>query len=121
MWIAGYWPGSAPFERAARWDGVAPLRAGHEFCQLDPDELLECVRFIDGRRRVETNFDVIFIHTTPKSEPELIPEYEAAGATWWLDATFPLSESISEFRERVLAGPPVCEGRASGSVREERR
>ena len=27
VWTAGYWPRKAPFRRAARWDGVVPLRS----------------------------------------------------------------------------------------------
>lgn len=107
VWIAGYWPGNAPFVRAARWDGVAPLRAGYEFRQLRPAELRDCVHFIGQHRKVDTAFDVVFIHTATQWEPDLVPGYEAAGATWWLEASFPLTESVAAFNERILAGPPA--------------
>ena len=105
IWTAGYWPATAPFRRAARWDGVAPLRSGHLFRGLSPDELANCVAYIRSVRTSDRRFDVVSFQTEPNQD-ELVPEYGRAGATWWLESANPVSESLAEFRARVLRGPP---------------
>ncbi len=107
VWIAGHWPILAPFRRAARWDGVAPVRAGHVFEGLTAAEIRECVEFVSMRRDSTSPFDVVFFHTSSERERGrgLVAEYEEAGATWWLESTFPLTESLAEFRVRMRAGP----------------
>jgi alkanesulfonate monooxygenase SsuD/methylene tetrahydromethanopterin reductase-like flavin-dependent oxidoreductase (luciferase family) len=105
IWTAGYWPGTAPFHRAARWDGVAPLRKGRQFEGLTPDELASCVDYIRGRRASDTPLEVVYFRTAP-NDGAGIDEYEDAGATWWLESTNPATESLHQFRARVLAGPP---------------
>jgi alkanesulfonate monooxygenase SsuD/methylene tetrahydromethanopterin reductase-like flavin-dependent oxidoreductase (luciferase family) len=107
IWVAGYWPGRAPFRRAARWDGVAPLRAGALFQQLTPEELHDCVDAVGAHRRVSAPFDVVFFHTSRGRGAARVPEYADAGATWWLESTSPLEESLNEFRRRLHAGPPA--------------
>jgi alkanesulfonate monooxygenase SsuD/methylene tetrahydromethanopterin reductase-like flavin-dependent oxidoreductase (luciferase family) len=106
VWVAGYWPGRAPFRRAARWDGVAPLRAGCQFQGLTPAELRDCVDLVASHRGARDGFDVVYFHTSGKRDADLVAEYARAGATWWLESTFPLTESLSDFRGRVRAGPP---------------
>jgi alkanesulfonate monooxygenase SsuD/methylene tetrahydromethanopterin reductase-like flavin-dependent oxidoreductase (luciferase family) len=106
VWIAGQWPLPAPFQRAARWDGVVPIRAGHTFAGLLPGEIADCVAFVGSHRGAPGPFDVIYFHVTAGRPPGLATEYEQAGATWWLESTFPLTETLAEFRRRVHAGPP---------------
>jgi alkanesulfonate monooxygenase SsuD/methylene tetrahydromethanopterin reductase-like flavin-dependent oxidoreductase (luciferase family) len=105
IWVAGYWPGGAPFRRAARWDGVAPLRAGHIFRGLTPAELSECVGYVRSHRDREAPFDAVYFHTSTARDSSLATEYEQAGATWWLESTYPVTESLAEFRQRMRAGP----------------
>ncbi len=105
IWTAGYWPGTAPFRRAARWDGVAPLRKGQLFQGLNPDELADCLSYIRTVRDIDGHFDVVSFQTEP-DQRAYVPDYERAGATWWLESTNPVSESLAEFRARVRAGPP---------------
>jgi alkanesulfonate monooxygenase SsuD/methylene tetrahydromethanopterin reductase-like flavin-dependent oxidoreductase (luciferase family) len=107
IWVAGYWPGRAPFRRAARWDGVAPLRAGAPFQQLTPEELRDCVHAVGAHRRFSTPFDVVFFHTSRDRDAARVPEYADAGATWWLESTFPPEESLAGFRRRLRAGLPA--------------
>lgn len=106
VWIAGHWPMRAPFRRAARWDGVAPVRAGDTFEGLTPAEIRDCVEFVGMHRESTSPFDVVFFHRSPERDHSLVAEYEEAGATWWLESTFPLTESLAEFRARIHAGPP---------------
>jgi len=105
IWTAGYWPGTAPFQRAARWDGVAPLRQGHLFQGLNPTELTECVAYVRSYRESGAALDVVSFQTEQRRQYS-VADYEAAGATWWLESTNPVEETFAEFRRRVWAGPP---------------
>lgn len=109
IWIAGYWPGTAPFRRAGRWDGVVPLRAGAMFEGLTPAELADCLAYVRSHRATAAAFDAVYFHVEPsrRAAGPLVTEYEQAGATWWLESTNPVTESLDEFRRRVRAGPPV--------------
>jgi hypothetical protein len=102
IWTAGYWPGTAPFRRAARWDGVAPLRRGELFEGLLPDQFTACLAFINEHRTVATPIDAVYFHTRPGGPNA--DEYQQAGATWWLEATNPATESLAEFRRRLGSG-----------------
>jgi alkanesulfonate monooxygenase SsuD/methylene tetrahydromethanopterin reductase-like flavin-dependent oxidoreductase (luciferase family) len=101
IWTAGYWPGTAPFRRAARWDGVAPLRKGHDFAGLTPAELAACLSYIGGYR--SEPLEAVYFHTG--ADEARVSDYEAAGATWWLESTNPATESLTQFRARLADGP----------------
>lgn len=105
IWVAGYWPGTAPFRRAARWDGVAPLRAGHDFAGLTPDELSACLAQIHAQRPPDAGpLDAVYFHLGEGGRG--VQEYARAGATWWLESTNPATETLAEFRDRLRAGAP---------------
>jgi len=106
IWVAGYWPGTRPFRRAARWDGVAPLRSDHAFSGLTPDELRSCVDYVQRHRSTPDPLEVVHFQTAREPSGSLIRDYARAGATWWLESTFPPEEDLAKFRERVRAGPP---------------
>ena len=105
IWVAGLWPNRAPFRRAARWDGALPLDHGHVLKELSPDELRECRDYIVEHRDSEDPFDLIAFAVTQPRTPEVVAEYEHAGATWWVEAVHPLEESLADFRARVGRGP----------------
>jgi alkanesulfonate monooxygenase SsuD/methylene tetrahydromethanopterin reductase-like flavin-dependent oxidoreductase (luciferase family) len=105
IWTAGYWPGTAPFRRAARWDGMAPLRQGHLFQGLSADELRDCLTYVRSYRSTDRPFDVVSFHTEPH-RAHSVAEYAAAGATWWLESTNPVEETLAAFRTRIRRGPP---------------
>jgi alkanesulfonate monooxygenase SsuD/methylene tetrahydromethanopterin reductase-like flavin-dependent oxidoreductase (luciferase family) len=93
VWVAGFWPGTRPFERAARWDGVCPLKKVSEMTEvplLRPDELAACVEYVRDRRDTSAPFDVV-VSAHWEHTPD---EYADAGATWLvtgtsLEATWP--------------------------------
>lgn len=105
IWVAGYWPGTAPFRRASRWDGVTPLRKGRLFEGLTPAELADCLGYIRQHREPDRPLEAVYFHTRAGDGAD-VDEYEAAGATWWLESTNPAVESLAQFRARVRAGPP---------------
>jgi alkanesulfonate monooxygenase SsuD/methylene tetrahydromethanopterin reductase-like flavin-dependent oxidoreductase (luciferase family) len=67
IWIAGMWPNKAPLRRAARYDGVFPLRDGFT---VSPEELAAIKAYIEGLRTTTGPFDYVASGITPGDEPE---------------------------------------------------
>ncbi len=105
IWVAGFWPNRPPFRRAGRWDGAVPLARGHLLKELPPGELRRCRDYISGHRTSSEPFDLVAFAVTQLRTPETVAEYEAAGATWWVEAVDPLAESLADFRRRIGRGP----------------
>lgn len=117
VWLAATWPIRAPFRRAARWDGVWPLRRNPDGITMtlapeDVRDVLETVaqdRAAAGRP-VTDPFDVLVHGTTPADDPAqaaaISRPYAEAGATWWTERINSSRGSLAEMRRRVEAGPP---------------
>jgi alkanesulfonate monooxygenase SsuD/methylene tetrahydromethanopterin reductase-like flavin-dependent oxidoreductase (luciferase family) len=116
IWVAGYWPGRAPFRRAARWDGVVPLSTAtaETGAPIPLDELagvLDVVRDARGAADL-AGFDVVVIGSSP-SDPEaarmVVEPYLGFGVTWWCEGLNGWRGSLDEMEARLLAGPPRLE------------
>jgi alkanesulfonate monooxygenase SsuD/methylene tetrahydromethanopterin reductase-like flavin-dependent oxidoreductase (luciferase family) len=98
--VAGLWPGIAPFRRAARWDGVVPIDRATGSCS--PERVADVLTVIRRDGAVNEGFEVMPWEPhpdTPNGPSEArMQEYEAAGATWWLDHPVDLGDL-----ERLLA------------------
>jgi Luciferase-like monooxygenase len=105
IWVAGLWPNRAPFRRAARWEGALPLDRDHLLKEVSPDELRECRNYIAGHRESDDPFDLVAFAVTQPRTPDMVAEYEQAGATWWVEAVHPDDESLADFRARIKRGP----------------
>ena len=85
--VAGIWPRRAPFRRAARWDGAVPIDGTRAHCS--PETVAAMLKTIRAEHAVGDDFEVM--PWKPERDGPLGPsearmrEYEAAGATWWLD------------------------------------
>ena len=66
IWVAGLWPNKAPFRRAARWDGVCPLRKDQK--PITPQDFREIISFMNENRPGGEPFDVIFGSNLNKTE-----------------------------------------------------
>ncbi|HEV8452724.1 MAG TPA: LLM class flavin-dependent oxidoreductase [Gaiellales bacterium] len=110
IWIAGNWPNSKPFRRAARWDGVMPEKVGGRL--LDPEDVRDLVEFIEAqRRRLDTNkaFDVViggFTEFNRAHAADRVRLYQEAGATWWLERLHPDRGALDKNLRRIEQGPP---------------
>jgi alkanesulfonate monooxygenase SsuD/methylene tetrahydromethanopterin reductase-like flavin-dependent oxidoreductase (luciferase family) len=107
IWVGGYWPGQAPFRRAARWDGAFPLKAGGAMRKKD----LEDIRaYIQQHRTATTPFDLVMMGYTPGDDSakarKIIAPYQAGGLTWWLESLFRVHDSLAAMRQRIRQGPP---------------
>lgn len=106
IWVAGVWPGTRPFRRAARWDGIIPIgRTG----TMQPDDIRDMRAYIDRHRTATTPFDVVFsgrAHDLPAAERSAhVAAYADAGVTWWKESVWP-SAALSEVRAIIDVGPP---------------
>ncbi len=117
IWVGGFWPNRAPLRRAARWDGMAIIKMGET---LPPAELAEAYRYVREHRVDDGPFDVVASGPTGEdaaADQARLAEYEAVGATWWLEDVSPWrfganyehpwrAEDTEAMLRRVTAGPP---------------
>ena len=80
IWCGAHWPNRPPLRRAARYDGVVPIG------DLPPQTVTELLGEVHRHRTSDAPFDVAVASWTASAPP---PEYESAGATWWLEAFQP--------------------------------
>jgi alkanesulfonate monooxygenase SsuD/methylene tetrahydromethanopterin reductase-like flavin-dependent oxidoreductase (luciferase family) len=120
VWVAGQWPNKPPMRRAARWDGVFPIKAPQiplvsgatpwSIFWLSPQELAEAVKYVRQHRIGDGPFDVVASGATDAKEKtktqEIISAFREAGATWWLEWLDEQCGTFSQMRERVREGPP---------------
>jgi alkanesulfonate monooxygenase SsuD/methylene tetrahydromethanopterin reductase-like flavin-dependent oxidoreductase (luciferase family) len=109
IWIGGGWPRRTPFRRAARYDGVMPIRVGLGRGETMPvAELREVVDFVRAERGTDTPFDIAIEGTTGASSNDAtrVAGYEDVGLTWWIEGLGWWRGDAREAHARVAAGPP---------------
>jgi alkanesulfonate monooxygenase SsuD/methylene tetrahydromethanopterin reductase-like flavin-dependent oxidoreductase (luciferase family) len=112
VWIAGRWPSTRPFRRAARWDGVFPLHQDvAEEETMTPEQLAEVVAYVDEHRDDPTApYDVVIEGYTDgrdrAADFELVERYREAGLSWWIERLDWFRGPLAEVRARLAAGPP---------------
>ncbi|MEP6852464.1 MAG: LLM class flavin-dependent oxidoreductase [bacterium] len=113
IWVGGTWPGTGPFVRAARWDGVVPMRVDGRWEVADTAAV--AVR-MHGLRSGDDSFDIAVPGESDGADPtrkDRFADHAAAGATWWVEAVHPWRYGWDEgspwptdtMRERIDAGP----------------
>ena len=110
IWVAGLWPNKAPFRRAARWDGVVPMKVGIGLEMMLPDDVRGIVAYIRQQRPSTNPFDVVVGGYTQGDDrardAEIVAPYAEAGLTWWLEHLHGWRGSFQEMRQRIRQGPP---------------
>jgi alkanesulfonate monooxygenase SsuD/methylene tetrahydromethanopterin reductase-like flavin-dependent oxidoreductase (luciferase family) len=112
VWVGGTWPTSTrPFERAARWDGVVPMRTDGTWAVEDTAGVAERVRSLRG----DVPFDLavpVESRADDASRADLQAAHAEAGATWWVEPVHPWREDLpagvpwaQAARHRIDAGP----------------
>jgi len=98
IWVAGKWPGTKPFRRAAARQGVVPIAPSGE--PMRPEVYAEIAASCGAPR---AGFDVVasVLEGVPASA------YEAAGATWAIWSTWPFDGWQQDLRQVISAGPPT--------------
>ena len=118
IWVGGWWPNKLPLRRAARWDGVCPVKGGGS---ITPDEWRELLAYVRVNRTSTTPFDAVHSGATPGDNltqaAEMVEPYANVGVTWWIEPVDPwrfgwsfeepwAAEATVLMRERIRQGPP---------------
>lgn len=112
VWVAGTWPGTRPFRRAARWDGVVPMRADGPWTVGDTHDVRAAVAA--HRDPAAGPFDLVVPgESEPGRAPEAARAHADVGGTWWQENVLPWRYGwaagqplpADAMRARILAGP----------------
>ena len=108
IWVGGGVPQKAPFRRAARFDGVAPVHS--KWPEPVTTQLLEnALEIIKSERGDLKNYDVVISGETTGAgstkDRERVESWIQTGATWFLEDIHGLRAEIDVLRERIQAGP----------------
>jgi alkanesulfonate monooxygenase SsuD/methylene tetrahydromethanopterin reductase-like flavin-dependent oxidoreductase (luciferase family) len=112
IWVGGFWPNRAPFRRAAKWDGVLPLKKGG---RMEPQDVQDLLKFIHEHRESKDPFEVAIIGsrwTAGKGGlrgKEKVASFHDRGATWWLESLYLNRNSLEDMRSQIQLGPPRIE------------
>lgn len=118
IWVVGLWHSPRSMKRVLRYDGILPAKmdANHEFIEITPSDIQEIRDFIQQKKPEQPSFDIVVEGQTPGKEPaaemEKVRAFARAGATWWIEANWGLSEQpddavlLKEIGDRVRRGPP---------------
>ncbi len=123
VWVAASLPAQAGVRRAARWDGVFPVRVPQSILDgapvtaldwsqwwLQPKDFVSLLAELASYRTVSTSFDVLASgrvgHWPAAQARAHVAAYAAAGASWWCEW---VDESPGTFAQTLAAierGPP---------------
>ena len=106
IWVGGEWPHQKPFQRAAKYDGIFPMKAGSD-PSLYPQDYQDILRYIRQYRKSLDGFDVVKSIVTVKDKKEDAYIHDFMGMTnWLLEAFWPGRCSLKEIQKRIDQGPP---------------
>lgn len=104
IWVGGILPSTRPLARAARWDGMVPIRAGQG---LIPAQDLGAVHNRIAQLRGSADFDLVVwadLEPTAGHVDALLPAYQHAGITWWIESARPEPQWWQRTEKRVARG-----------------
>jgi hypothetical protein len=97
-------------QRVLKCDGLLPqkISADGQFEELKPDDIREMKSYIDAHRTLTTPFDIVVEgktgELTQAEVQEKLGAWAGAGATWWIEGLWELSEEQAS--ARIQQGPP---------------
>lgn len=100
IWVAGMLPNLRPFRRAARYDGVFPIRSDME--DLTPIDVARVAAYVKRHRTTDDPFDLMVGGPVDGD----VPAMRDAGATWYLVGPSPSGEPVDETLTWISSGPP---------------
>ncbi|HEX9517842.1 MAG TPA: LLM class flavin-dependent oxidoreductase [Streptosporangiaceae bacterium] len=109
VWVAGVLPAPRPIARAARWDGMVPIRFDADgLARPSPEEMAKVAGQIGAIRGNAPGYDMVVwaeVASEPAEVAELARPYADAGATWWIETARPEPGWWEGIQARVGAGP----------------
>lgn len=105
IWVAAGWPHKPPLGRAARWDGVFPIKPWPDW--MTPDEIRELRTYVYEHRESDAPFDIAVAgQSSGAADTRRALAFADAGATWWLEWIGDRRGGYEEMRARIREGPP---------------
>ena len=108
VWVGGVLPATRPIARAARWDGVVPIRfAERSLVRPSAADIAAVREQVTAARGSADGYDVVVwaeVAADAGEVPAVAVPYQAAGATWWIETAKPESEWWEGVTRRVAAG-----------------
>jgi alkanesulfonate monooxygenase SsuD/methylene tetrahydromethanopterin reductase-like flavin-dependent oxidoreductase (luciferase family) len=105
VWVACMLPARRPLLRAARWDGVVPMKTDPDGVGfVTPDDVAEIVAEIGRHRGSLDGFDVVVNAGPPPTAT--IADFADAGATWYVTSMGDFPGWLDELHGIVAGGPP---------------
>lgn len=110
LWVVGIWPSQKSMRRVLKCDGVLLEKRNTEGQEADvtPADVREVQAFVQAERTLTSPFDIVIqgksAHLAPAQRQEVLLEWKAAGATWWIENLIDLSEM--EVAARLQSGSP---------------
>jgi alkanesulfonate monooxygenase SsuD/methylene tetrahydromethanopterin reductase-like flavin-dependent oxidoreductase (luciferase family) len=108
VWVGGVLPGARPIARAARWDGMVPIRyADRRLVRPSAEDIAGVRDQVAAARPPGEPFDLVVsseVAAEPGEVPGLARPYQEAGATWWIETAKPEPGWWEGVTRRVAAG-----------------
>jgi alkanesulfonate monooxygenase SsuD/methylene tetrahydromethanopterin reductase-like flavin-dependent oxidoreductase (luciferase family) len=107
IWVGGNWPNKKPFRRAARYDGIFPLKAGAD-PSIYPQDYQEILSYIRKYRKSLDSFDLVksILTVGDQEEDAYIHDFVDIGVNWLLEAFWSGRCSLKEIQKIIDRGPP---------------
>lgn len=107
IWVGGTWPNKPPFRRAARYNGVFPLREGFGK-PLTPEDYQAILAYIQKHRTIKEPFDVIFSTYFDVHEDftKILEDYSKAGVNWFFECLDPWRGKLEDFEKIITTNIP---------------
>jgi alkanesulfonate monooxygenase SsuD/methylene tetrahydromethanopterin reductase-like flavin-dependent oxidoreductase (luciferase family) len=107
IWCGGNWPNKPPFRRAAKYDGIFPLKVGHD-PSIYPQDYRDIMRYIGKYRKSLDSFNFVksIVTVGDREEDAYIHEFMDRSDNWLLEAFWQGRCSLKEIQKRIEQGPP---------------
>jgi alkanesulfonate monooxygenase SsuD/methylene tetrahydromethanopterin reductase-like flavin-dependent oxidoreductase (luciferase family) len=109
VWVGGVLPAVRPVQRAARWDGMVPIRyTDRRLTRVSADDIADIRDRSGAARGTSDGFDLVVwadVEPDPASLPQTLAPYAEAGTTWWIESARPDDKGWQDgVRQRIAAG-----------------
>ena len=109
VWVGGVLPARRPVARAARWDGMVPIRfADRRLVRPPASDIADVRDQVTAARGSVSGFDLVVwaeVAEEPGEVAALARPYAEAGATWWIETAKPEPGWLEQVTARIAAGP----------------